>query len=107
MAIGAGSTLGAAALFYESLQLLGFTVIFVVVIHLFVVFYEEPVLKRTFGEEYGAPLVAWPSDMSALVQPCAGGLPGALSSQQLEGARGDSNVHSLAACTLRCGRLRR
>ncbi len=26
--------------------------IFVVVIHLFVVFYEEPVLKRTFGEEY-------------------------------------------------------
>jgi protein-S-isoprenylcysteine O-methyltransferase Ste14 len=52
MAIGAGSTLGAAALFYESLQLLGFTVIFVVVIHLFVVFYEEPVLKRTFGEEY-------------------------------------------------------
>ena len=54
MAIGAGATLGAAALFYESPPLLGFTVVFFVVIHLMVVFYEEPVLKQTFGEEYAA-----------------------------------------------------
>ena len=54
MAIGAGSTLGGAALFYESLELFSFTVIFFVVIHLVVVLYEEPVLKQTFGEEYTA-----------------------------------------------------
>ncbi len=54
MAIGAGITLAGAALFYESLPLLAFTGIFVVVVHLFVVVYEEPVLQRTFGEEYAA-----------------------------------------------------
>ena len=53
MAIGAGATLAAAALF-ESLRLLGFTVIFIVIIHLLVVFYEEPVVKQTFGEACAA-----------------------------------------------------
>lgn len=54
MAIGAGITLAGAALFYESPTLFAFTGIFVVVIHLFVVLYEEPVLGRTFGQEYAA-----------------------------------------------------
>jgi protein-S-isoprenylcysteine O-methyltransferase Ste14 len=52
MYIGAGLALVGAALFYLTLQLLGYAVLFILVTHLFVIFYEEPTLQRTFGEEY-------------------------------------------------------
>ena len=52
MYIGAGLALGGAALFYQSFSLLGYTGLFFLVTHLFVVWYEEPVMRRTFGKEY-------------------------------------------------------
>jgi len=52
MYIGAGSALAGAALFYRSLPLLAYVLIFAVVTHGFVVWYEEPALRRLFGEEY-------------------------------------------------------
>jgi protein-S-isoprenylcysteine O-methyltransferase Ste14 len=54
MYIGAGLALAGAALFYESLSLLGYVGLFFVATHLFVVWYEEPVLRQTFGQEYQA-----------------------------------------------------
>jgi protein-S-isoprenylcysteine O-methyltransferase Ste14 len=52
MYVGAALALGAAALFYGSLALLGFTGLFLVATHLFVIGYEEPTLRRLFGPEY-------------------------------------------------------
>jgi len=52
MYIGAGLALAGAALFYESLPLLGYTSIFFLATHFFVVSYEEPILRQTFGQEY-------------------------------------------------------
>jgi Putative protein-S-isoprenylcysteine methyltransferase len=52
MYIGAGLALTGAGLFYESAFLLGYAGIFLLVCHLFVVWYEEPTLRRTFGNEY-------------------------------------------------------
>ena len=52
MYIGAGLALAGAALFYESLPLLGYISFFFLATHLFVVGYEEPALRRTFGQEY-------------------------------------------------------
>jgi protein-S-isoprenylcysteine O-methyltransferase Ste14 len=52
MYIGAGLALLGAALFYESLSLAGYVVVFLLVAHLFVLWYEEPTLRRTFGQEY-------------------------------------------------------
>jgi protein-S-isoprenylcysteine O-methyltransferase Ste14 len=54
MYIGAGLALAGAALFYESLPLLGYTGLFFLATHLLVVWYEEPALRRTFGQEYEA-----------------------------------------------------
>jgi protein-S-isoprenylcysteine O-methyltransferase Ste14 len=54
MYIGAVLTLLGAALFYESLSILIYAGVFFLATHLFVVFYEEPTLRRTFGEEYEA-----------------------------------------------------
>lgn len=54
MYIGAGLALIGAALFYESLPLLGYAGVFFLAAHLFVVWYEEPTLRRTFGQEYAA-----------------------------------------------------
>ena len=54
MYIGAGLTLAGAALFYESLPLLGYTGVFFLATHLFVLWYEEPTLRRSFGPEYEA-----------------------------------------------------
>jgi len=51
---GAGLTLAGAALFYESVPLLIYGAIFVIVSHFFVLLYEEPTLRRTFGPEYEA-----------------------------------------------------
>ncbi|HSM71467.1 MAG TPA: isoprenylcysteine carboxylmethyltransferase family protein [Anaerolineales bacterium] len=52
MYIGAGLALIGAALFYESLSLLGYVGVLFVIVHSFVVLYEEPTLRRTFGNEY-------------------------------------------------------
>ena len=54
MYIGAGLALGSAALFYKSLPLLVYGGAFLLACHLFVLSYEEPTLKRTFGPEYEA-----------------------------------------------------
>lgn len=54
MYIGAGLALASAALFYKSLPLLGYTAFFFLATHLFVVGYEEPTLRQTFGQEYEA-----------------------------------------------------
>ena len=52
MYIGAGAALSGAALFYQSAALVAFAAGFLVATHLFVVFYEEPTLERTFGARY-------------------------------------------------------
>jgi protein-S-isoprenylcysteine O-methyltransferase Ste14 len=52
MYIGAGLALASAALFYMSWPLLVYAGIFFLAAHLFVVWYEEPTLRRTFGQEY-------------------------------------------------------
>src|SRR5438094_9195270 len=54
MYIGAGMTLAGAALFYESLSIFIYAGLFFLITHLFVVLYEEPTLRRTFGTEYEA-----------------------------------------------------
>ncbi len=54
MYIGAGLALLGAALFYQSWPLLIYAGVFLVATHLFVLVYEEPTLRRTFGEEYEA-----------------------------------------------------
>lgn len=54
MYIGAGLALASAALFYESLPLLGYAAFFLLATHAFVVLYEEPTLRRTFGQDYEA-----------------------------------------------------
>jgi len=54
MYIGAGLALGGAAIFYHSPALLGYTLFFLITMHLFVVLHEEPTLHRLFGAEYDA-----------------------------------------------------
>ncbi len=54
MYIGAGLALAGAALFYESWPLLGYAGLFFLATHVFVVWYEEPTLQRTFGPDYEA-----------------------------------------------------
>jgi protein-S-isoprenylcysteine O-methyltransferase Ste14 len=52
MYIGAGLALLGGALVYESVPLLLYTLLFMLITHLFVLGYEEPTLRRTFGEAY-------------------------------------------------------
>lgn len=52
MYIGAALALAGAALFYKSVSLLAYAGSFLLAAHLLVVLYEEPVLQRTFGQEY-------------------------------------------------------
>jgi protein-S-isoprenylcysteine O-methyltransferase Ste14 len=52
MYIGAWLALCGAAVFYQSVALLGFSGLFLAATHLFVVGYEEPTLRRIFGEAY-------------------------------------------------------
>jgi protein-S-isoprenylcysteine O-methyltransferase Ste14 len=54
MYLGAALALTGAALVYQSLTLLGYVGGFLVAVHVFVLAYEEPVLRRTFGQEYEA-----------------------------------------------------
>src|SRR6266850_6648484 len=52
MYIGAGVALLGAALRYRSAALFAYAAIFFIAMHLFVVVYEEPTLRRTFGADY-------------------------------------------------------
>ena len=52
MYIGAAAALAGAAVFYQSWILVGYCAAFVLVTHLFVVLYEEPTLRATFGAPY-------------------------------------------------------
>lgn len=52
MYVGAALVLVGTALFYKSSVLLAFLGIFLAVTQLFVLLYEEPTLRRTFGPEY-------------------------------------------------------
>jgi protein-S-isoprenylcysteine O-methyltransferase Ste14 len=54
MYLGAGLALASAALFYGSPPLLGYAGLFLLATHLFVVWCEEPTLRRTFGQDYEA-----------------------------------------------------
>ena len=54
MYLGAGLALVGTALFYQSLPILGYTFLFFLAAHLFIVWVEEPTLLRTFGGEYEA-----------------------------------------------------
>jgi protein-S-isoprenylcysteine O-methyltransferase Ste14 len=54
MYIGASLALAGAALYYQSGALAGYDALFLLAAHLFVVWYEEPTLRRTFGPEYDA-----------------------------------------------------
>lgn len=54
MYLGAVLALAGAALFYQSIPLLGYAGLFLLVTHLFVVLYEEPTLRRTFDSDYEA-----------------------------------------------------
>ncbi len=54
MYVGAGAALAGAALFFQSVPLVGFTALFFLSTHIFVRWYEEPTLRRTFGEAYQA-----------------------------------------------------
>src|SRR5437762_3589 len=52
MYLGTGLALSGAALFYQSLPLLGYAGLFLLLTHLFVVWYEEPTLRRSVAREY-------------------------------------------------------
>jgi protein-S-isoprenylcysteine O-methyltransferase Ste14 len=54
MYLGAGLALAGAALFYETGRLWAYAGAFLVLMHLFVVLYEEPTLRQAFGEDYEA-----------------------------------------------------
>jgi protein-S-isoprenylcysteine O-methyltransferase Ste14 len=54
MYIGVGLLFAGAALFFESRALAAYVVGFLLAGHLFVVWYEEPRLRQTFGLEYTA-----------------------------------------------------
>ena len=52
MYLGAALALAGAALFYQSWGLLAYCAAFLLLTHLFVVGYEEPTLRATFGPDY-------------------------------------------------------
>jgi protein-S-isoprenylcysteine O-methyltransferase Ste14 len=54
MYAGAGLALGGAATFFRSPALVGYALLFLAVMHAFVVWYEEPTLRRRFGADYDA-----------------------------------------------------
>jgi protein-S-isoprenylcysteine O-methyltransferase Ste14 len=54
MYIGAGLAMTGAALFYQSFALFAYIAVFFLVSHLFVSAYEEPTLRRMFGNDYKA-----------------------------------------------------
>jgi protein-S-isoprenylcysteine O-methyltransferase Ste14 len=54
MYVGVVSILLGEALLFQSFPLVVYTIFFFVAAHCFVVLYEEPVLRRKFGESYAA-----------------------------------------------------
>jgi protein-S-isoprenylcysteine O-methyltransferase Ste14 len=52
MYLAAATALGGAALYFESAALASYMLGFLLLMHAFVVWYEEPTLRATFGEEY-------------------------------------------------------
>lgn len=52
MYIGAGLALAGAAVYYEAGRLVAYAALFLLAAHCFVVWHEEPTLRRAFGEEY-------------------------------------------------------
>jgi protein-S-isoprenylcysteine O-methyltransferase Ste14 len=54
MYVGAGAAVVGAALFYRSISVFIYACVFLCATHLFVVWFEEPVLRRTFDGEYDA-----------------------------------------------------
>jgi protein-S-isoprenylcysteine O-methyltransferase Ste14 len=52
MYLGAAAALGGAALFYQSVALAAYAGLFLLLMHGFVVVYEEPTLRATFGGDY-------------------------------------------------------
>jgi protein-S-isoprenylcysteine O-methyltransferase Ste14 len=54
MYIGAALVLAGLAIFYESISVALYAGLFLLAAHIFVVAYEEPTLRRTFGQEYDA-----------------------------------------------------
>lgn len=54
MYIGAALALLGAALVYRSAAIAGYALAFLLVLHAFVLWYEEPTLRRLFGAEYEA-----------------------------------------------------
>ncbi len=52
MVLGTGVLLAGVALFFGSWPLLGYALVFLLAIGLFIRLYEEPRLQRTFGQEY-------------------------------------------------------
>jgi protein-S-isoprenylcysteine O-methyltransferase Ste14 len=52
MFIGAALALGGAAMYFASPWLAVYDALFVAILHLFVVAYEEPHLARLFGDDY-------------------------------------------------------
>jgi tellurite resistance protein TehA-like permease len=50
--IGAVLALAGAAVAYQSLPLLGHAAAFLLLAYLFVLWYEEPALQQTFGDQY-------------------------------------------------------
>ena len=54
MYLGAGLALAGAAIVYRSTAILGYLALFGLVLHAFVVWYEEPTLDRMFGADYTA-----------------------------------------------------
>ena len=54
MYVGASLALAGAALVYKSIPLLSYAALLGLITHVFVVFYEEPTLRRTFGNDYEA-----------------------------------------------------
>jgi protein-S-isoprenylcysteine O-methyltransferase Ste14 len=54
MYLGAGFALAGAAAFYQSMPLLAYAGLFLLITHLFVVLYEEPTLRRSFEGDYEA-----------------------------------------------------
>jgi protein-S-isoprenylcysteine O-methyltransferase Ste14 len=54
MYLGAALAMTGAALYYQSVALLAYVGAFLLLSHAFVAVYEEPVLRRTFGNDYAA-----------------------------------------------------
>lgn len=52
--VSAFLVIGGEAWLFLSLRLLAYLVVVALAVHLFVLLYEEPTLRRRFGEEYGA-----------------------------------------------------